>query len=189
MANIVQEYEKFMKDEEQKIAEFKVLISKVIEEFLNATKQFCGREDLTELFNKWYYNLTDEHYIFLGDVKENGTLEISERVTDSSLRKEYTCVYNKKVFDEVNTFLEKAFPFLEFRLITRAYLILNGDGISIDLEFLDYIDYDSIVPRPYEEDESAQINALYDEMIKILRKTDAQVDILDDFIFARYHLG
>ena len=194
MANILQEFEKFKSDEKRKIAELKVHISKVIEEFLNATEKFCEREDLTDFFNIWSNNLTYYSYIVMCR-KENGTMEVyeNENETDLSRRNIYTNVYDTNVFEEVNAFLEKTFSWLGFEIGTYAYLRVIDDGISIELEFEPCVDHDSLVPEDYYDsdvlDPDSYVDGLYEAMCKILRQTGAQVEILDDDIQATYRLG
>ena len=50
MANIMQMYAEYKDEQARKIAGLSELISKVIEEFMNATKNFSERDDLSELF-------------------------------------------------------------------------------------------------------------------------------------------
>ncbi|HJJ05598.1 MAG TPA: hypothetical protein OIM45_07170 [Clostridiaceae bacterium] len=186
MANIMQAYAKYKDNQNRKIAEFKELISKVIEEFMNATEKFSERDDLTELFIEWNYSLNDDPNIFIRE-NENGTMKIWEQVTEPLLSNAYLYVYNKNVFEEMNTFLEKAFPWLGLRITANACLTVTEDGISIELVFESREDILSIVPEHC--DAECYVVALRKAMVTLLEQTGAQTDDNGDEIYAMYHLN
>lgn len=185
MANIMQAYAKYKNDQNRKIAEFRELISKVIEEFMKATEKFSERDDLTELFIEWNYSLNDDPSIYIRE-NENGTMKIWEQVTDPPLSNAYLYVYNKNVFEEMNTFLEKTFPWLGLRITANACLTVTEDGISIELEFEPREDIISIVPEHC--DAERYVEVLREAMVTLLKQTGARDVDDDDTILATYHL-
>ena len=190
MTNVVQEFEKFKNDQNQKIAEFKEHISKVIEEFLNATQKFSERDDLRDLFIKWNYNFTDEICIFILE-KEDGMMQVWEQVTYDGPKNAYLYVYNKNVFEEMNTFLEKTFSWLGFRIRTNAHVMFENGSISIQLEFEPCENIYSLVPDEYVTE--LYVKAMYRAMATILKQAGAErVDNdngNDDIITVTYHLS
>ena len=117
MSDLLQKFAKYTSDEKRKIAELKVYILTVIEEFMKSTQVFSEREDITEFLDKWNNNLTYLPYIVISR-KENGMMEICENETDLSLRNIYTYEYDKNVFEVTNAFLTKIFSWFEFEIGT-----------------------------------------------------------------------
>lgn len=142
MANIMKMYAEYKDDQARKIAGLRELISKVIEEFMNATESFSERDDLSELFFQWDYMFTDDILIYISE-SEKGTMRVWEQTSRTG--NAYSYVYDDNAFKEVNAFLEKNFPWVGFKINVYAYVCVAES--SIELEFIPREDILSIVPE------------------------------------------
>ena len=142
MANIMQMFTEYKDEQERKIAGLSALISKVIEEFMNATENFSERDDLSELFFQWDYMFDDDIFIYIRE-SEKGTMRVWEQT--SCTENAYSYVYDDNAFKEVNAFLEKNFPWARFKINVYAYVCVTES--SIELEFIPREDILSSVPE------------------------------------------